>query len=109
MTPEIKNIEVLAYQNNEMPENLDIAEQMLFLSLRVLYQSYRNGIITDKVAKRVKASILKSYEKYKLWNDIAKETAGMRNRLGNYLIDINKNGCEKCKKAVAIFTFMDRK
>jgi len=108
MAADIALIEKLAFLNREMPGNLDFVEQMLFIALRYLYQGHSYGYLDKDRAKREKSRVMQQYKFYKFHSDLYIETAKMRNRLSYYLIDINKNGCEYCKKAVAIFTDMDK-
>ena len=90
-------LERLAVSCSEMPENLNVAEQLLFLSLRQLYAIYRTRKITRDIAKREKTKIYKQFETNSLdlrcW-----ESAMERTRKLAVLSPELKNGCELCKK-----------
>ena len=77
--------------------------QMLFLSFRALYQSFRSGSITKDQAHKEKLKLLKTYGDAERDWKIYQETAQMRNRLSRYLAEIEKGGCDKCRLAVKIW------
>lgn len=69
----------------EMPEGLEVQDQILFLQLRLLYRSYKNGVITRDVAKDEKAKLLFEYKKStvanesrKRWVELIKRTEAAR-------------------------------
>lgn len=90
-------LERLAASCAEMPENLNAAEQLLFLSLRQLYAIYRTRKITRDIAKREKTKIYKQFETncldLRCW-----ESAMERGRKLAVLSPELKNGCDLCKK-----------
>ena len=90
-------LERLAASCSEMPENLNVAEQLLFLSLRQLYAIYRTRKITRDIAKREKTKIYKQFETncldLRCW-----ESAMERTRKLAVLSPELKNGCDLCKK-----------
>ena len=90
-------LEKLAASCSEMPENLNVAEQLLFLSLRQLYAIYSTRKITRDIAKREKTKIYKQFETNSLdlrcW-----ESAMERTRKLAVLSPELKNGCDLCKK-----------
>jgi hypothetical protein len=94
--------------NTLLPDDLTMPRQMLFLSLRALYQSFRAGTITKDHAHSEKLKILKVYGDAELLWKIYQETAQMRNRLSRYLTEIEKGGCDKCRLAVKIWDGRDK-
>lgn len=90
-------LERLAASCSEMPENLNAAEQLLFLSLRQLYAIYRTRKITRDIARLEKTRIYKQYEinslSLRCW-----ESAMERTRKLAVLSPELKNGCDVCKK-----------
>lgn len=54
--------EKIAMSGGEMPDNMDSSDQLMFLKLRLLYDSYKRGVLNREQAKREKAKILKEYE-----------------------------------------------
>lgn len=90
-------LEKLAASFAEMPDGLNAAEQLLYLSLRQLYAIYRTRKITRDIAKREKTKIYKQYEinslNLKCW-----ESAMERTRKLAVLSPELKNGCDLCKK-----------
>ena len=54
--------EKIAMVGGEMPDNMDSSDQLMFLKLRLLYDSYKKGILSREQATKEKAKILKEYE-----------------------------------------------
>lgn len=90
-------LEKLAASFAEMPDGINAAEQLLYLSLRQLYAIYRTRKITRDIAKVEKTRIYKQYEinslNLKCW-----ESAMERTRKLAVLSPELKNGCDLCKK-----------
>ena len=90
-------LEKLAASFAEMPDGLNAAEQLLYLSLRQLYAIYHTRKITRDIAKAEKTRIYKQYEinslNLKCW-----ESAMERTRKLAVLSPELKNGCDLCKK-----------
>lgn len=58
--------ESAAWDGREMPDGLDAADQWMFLSLRLLYQSYKRGAITKEIGNAEKGKL--AHERTKLEN-----------------------------------------
>ena len=97
-------IEQAAFTGTELPVNLTQPEQLFFLSLRTIYENYRQGRIDLNQSKREKQEVIQAYEQAKIWHNVSVEATNRKNRIGTLLSDITKNGCEYCRKAVNIFT-----
>ena len=54
--------ERIAMVGGEMPDNMDSSDQIMFLKLRLLYDTYRRGAISREQATREKAKFMKEYE-----------------------------------------------
>ena len=70
-----------AMNGDEMPAGLPYPEQILYQQLRLLYRSYRTGIIGREAATREKKDFLREYQLNKVnydaeytWVDIIKKT-----------------------------------
>lgn len=74
---EEKELELMAYNNEPLPELTAFPEQLLFSLYRNLYSTYRRGEITEEQAKREKrilhAEYLKAKYHYDRWVDECKE------------------------------------
>lgn len=73
--------EKIAMSGGEMPKGMGFPDQVLFLSLRLLYDSYKKKIIDRDTATREKAELLREYEAFKiidgmgnLWSEQIKRT-----------------------------------
>ena len=62
-----------AMAGEEMPKGLEYPDQILFLELRLLYESYRRGVIDRNVATREKAELIRTYESHKIIDRMGKE------------------------------------
>ncbi|MFR8011241.1 MAG: hypothetical protein ACLU8W_05715 [Clostridia bacterium] len=70
---EEKELELMAYNNEPIPELTAFPEQLLFSLYRNLYSTYRRGEITEEQAKRekriIRAEYLKAKSHYDQWVD----------------------------------------
>lgn len=73
--------EKIAMAGGEMPGGLDYPDQILFLELRLLYDSYKRKMIDRETATREKVELLRTYEGHKavesmgkLWVEQIKKT-----------------------------------
>lgn len=57
--------EKIAMSGGEMPKDLEYPDQILFLELRLLYDSYRRKMIDRDTATREKVELLRTYEAHK--------------------------------------------
>lgn len=106
MTPE--ELERLAATDGDVPDNLELPEQLLFLTLRELYSNYRNGVVNKERAKREKSRILVAYQKLMSDYKITRQNKEITKRLSHHIGDLYKCGCPNCRKLINIFTGVDR-
>ena len=64
--------EKIAMAGGEMPGGLDYPDQILFLELRLLYDSYKRKMIDREAATREKVELLRSYEGHKAVESMGK-------------------------------------
>ena len=62
-----------AMSGGQMPDGLEYPDQILFLSLRLLYDSYRRNLIDRESATREKVELLRTYEAHKIVDKMGKE------------------------------------
>lgn len=65
--------EKIAMAGGEMPNGMEYPDQILFLELRLLYDSYKKRLIDREGATREKVQLLKVYEAHKIVDRMAKE------------------------------------
>jgi hypothetical protein len=65
--------EKIAMAGGEMPEGLEYPDQILFLELRLLYDSYKRKLIDREKATQEKVELLKTYEAHKIVDKMGKE------------------------------------
>lgn len=65
--------EKIAMSGGEMPKGLEYPDQILFLELRLLYDSYKRNIVTREQATHEKAELLRTYEAHKIVDRMGKE------------------------------------
>lgn len=65
--------EKIAMAGGEMPEGLEYPDQILFLELRLLYDSYKRKLIDRDTATREKVELLRTYEAHKIVDKMGKE------------------------------------
>lgn len=72
--PEL-HYERIAMAGGKMPDGLEWFDQKIFLSLRMLYSQYKNGIIDRETAKREKCELLRDYELNKGMHEFTQDIA----------------------------------
>ena len=65
--------EKIAMAGGEMPKGLEYPDQILFLELRLLYDSYKKQLIDREAATREKVELLRTYEAHKIVDRMGKE------------------------------------
>ena len=65
--------EKIAMARGEMPNGLEYPDQILFLELRLLYESYKRKLIDRDTATQEKAELLRTYEAHKIVDRMGKE------------------------------------
>lgn len=65
--------EKIAMAGGEMPKGLEYPDQILFLELRLLYDSYKRKLTDRDTATREKAELLRTYEAHKIVDKMGKE------------------------------------
>ena len=65
--------EKIAMAGGEMPNGMEYPDQILFLELRLLYDSYKKKLIDREGATREKVQLLKVYEAHKIVEGLGKQ------------------------------------
>ena len=65
--------EKIAMAGGDMPNGLEYPDQILFLQLRLLYDSYKRKLIDRDTATREKVELLRTYEAHKIVDKMGKE------------------------------------
>lgn len=70
--------EIISYEKDamigkEMPKGMEYPDQILYLQLRLLYDTYKRGIIDRETAKGEKAELLREHRAHKIVDDCGKE------------------------------------
>ena len=106
MTP--VDIERSAMHNDSLPAGLTQSEQLLFLSFRCLYASFRAGTISREQAQSEKRELLRSFEEAARWREIYQDTCRVRVALGGMSKEVESGDCERCKKIMRILDGRER-
>lgn len=64
--------EKTAMVGGEMPKGLEYPDQILFLELRLLYDSYKRKLIDRDAATQEKVELLRTYEAHKIVDRMGK-------------------------------------
>jgi hypothetical protein len=83
--------EKVAMAGGEMPKGLEYPDQILFLELRLLYDSYKRKLIDRDKATQEKAELLRTYEAHKIIDKMGKEWVGQINRTELARAEYRKN------------------
>ncbi|MBW7573897.1 hypothetical protein [Caproiciproducens faecalis] len=99
----LEEIERHAMRNDPLPTGLNQAEQLLFLSFRCMYKSYRSGTVDREQAQAEKRELIRAYEESQRWIEIYKDSHRIRVALAGYSKEVEAGTCERCKKMMRIF------
>lgn len=72
--------EKAAMAGEEMPKGLEYPDQILFLELRILYDSYKRKLIDREIATQEKVELLRNYEANRIGENAVKECADLIRR-----------------------------
>ena len=98
----------LPYEKNamaggEMPKGLEYPDQILFLELRLLYDSYKRNLIDRARATQEKVELLRVYEAHKIVDKMGKEWVEVIRLTELARADYRKNPChENAMKLIEI-------
>lgn len=101
-------LERFAANDLEMPDDLEMPEQLLYLTLRTLYQNFRSGAVNRDRAKREKSRIYVAYQSLKGEYKIVEHHLEIRQRLSHCLGDLYKSSCANCRKLLNVFVGIDK-
>ncbi len=93
----------LARHNSPMPAEFTLAEQMLYKSMRLTYDSYKRGLIDKAQGTSERKTAVRLFERYKLAEKSYRDLARRGKAIGELLCKINKDGCELCKQMAKIY------
>lgn len=65
--------EKIAMAGGEAPKGLEYPDQILFLQLRLLYDSYKRKLIDRETATQEKVELIREYELHKIVEKMGKE------------------------------------
>lgn len=65
--------EKIAMAGGEMPKGMEYPDQILFMELRLLYDTYRRGLINRAQATAEKIELLNVYGSHKIVDEMGKE------------------------------------
>lgn len=105
----LKDIELTAGRNEPMPEGLNAAEQLLYLSLRMLYIQHALGKLDIEQARKEKTRIIKEYETNALMFKCWEESKARERKLSVLTPLLKDSGCELCRKYAAVLNGTYRK
>nr|DAI95736.1 MAG TPA: hypothetical protein [Caudoviricetes sp.] len=106
LTPD--QIERSAMHNDSLPSGLTQPEQLLYMSFRCLYTSYRAGTITREQAQSEKRELLSEYDKAMRLHEIFKNTCRAQVKLGGMSKEVEQGDCDRCKKIMRILDGRER-
>ena len=104
----VNEIEQLAVRDEDMPDGLDVGEQLLYITLRTLYSNFRSGAINKERGAREKQQILAAYKQVRLDCDIMNYYQQINQRVARHLEELYSCGCPHCKKLIELFSGIDR-
>lgn len=87
--------EKIAMAGGEMPKGLEYPDQILFLELRLLYDSYKRKLIDRDKATQEKVELLRTYETHKIVDKMGKEWVEIISKTELARAEYRKNPCHE--------------
>lgn len=94
----IRELEKMAAAQSPMAEGLNAAEQLAFLSMRILYIQHALGKLTIEQAKQEKTRIIKEYDTNVLLLRSWEAAHEKERKLAPVLPLLKDSGCETCRR-----------
>lgn len=91
-------LNVMAAKNMPMPDGLNSAEQLYFLSLRTLYMDYRRNAIEVEQAKAERLKLTEAFVENAYNYELYRHQADIQAIFAKNYQDIKNNGCEVCQR-----------
>lgn len=104
-----EEIALMAQHNEPMPESFSLAEQLLYKSIRLTYESFRRGLIDRKQGAKEKQAAMTRFGIVQLQERVYRECAKRAVEIGKLLAEANKCGCETCRKIADTYTGIQRR
>ena len=102
------DIERLAASGAEIPEELTLPEQLLFLTLRELYRNFQSGAVNRERGRREKQRIMLAYNSLQADYEVMEHHRAIRRRLEREVGMLHKCDCETCRKFARVLDGIDR-
>ena len=106
---DVTDIERAAAAGKPMPKELRLSEQLLFLTLRELYHSFKSGAVSREQGSMEKKQIMKAYDQVLFEQNVLDEHLKIRRRIERELGSLHKNDCEACRRVARVFDGIDRR
>ena len=94
-----EDLERAAANGQPLPEGLDAPARSLYISLRGLYQQYKEGVLDKDQAKQEKSLLIKDYELAVLDEKCRQKSRELWKRIPS---DIMKCQCDECRNVAKI-------
>lgn len=93
----------LARHNSPLPDDATLTEGLLYKTMRLTYAAYREGEISKEQGTQERKNAVKQFEKYHMYEKSYRNSARRGKEIGNLLSEVNKHGCELCKRIAKIY------
>lgn len=102
----ISEIDIQAANGNEMPNNLNTAQQRLYQTLRCIYFQYKCGWIDKEEGRREKQKAISAYEVDEIHIKANADAIKIRSKVAGMLND--KSECDVCRKVARVLDGRDK-
>ena len=87
--------------------DLPFCDMVLFIGMKYLYIAFKNGMATKEEISTEKKRLIASYKIALVDDELYKAHARLRNRISAQLCELERCGCEHCKKLIRILDGRD--
>lgn len=103
-----RDIEHLAIKKADMPSDMSLPEMWLYLAFEELYCQFRNGSLTKEQGAAQKKKLLAAYELACFYYRGYIDTINLRQAISGQLTELERCGCDNCKKLIRLFEGRDK-
>lgn len=87
---------------SDMPD-MPLGDTVLFIGLQYLYVALKSQMTTPEEASLAKKKLVVAYQAAEYDRELYQQETRKRNRIASELVELEKCGCEHCRRLIRIF------
>ena len=83
--------------------NMPLSDMVLFIGLKYIYVAMKSQMTTPEEASLAKKKLVVAYQAAEYDRELYQQETRKRNRIASELVELEKCGCEHCRRLIRIF------